>query len=100
MHACAAGRGHGDQRGSVVGGRFDGANELLAVDRTHAGAQELEVAHGKRRRHAADRGRADDKGLRLAELTLGLLELLVVGTSAVVKAEWIFRPDVSVELDE
>ena len=97
MHACAAGGG------TVTSGvRWSAAHstayQLLAVDRTHAGAEELEVA--RQALPAGRRGRADDEGLRLAGLALRLLELLVVGTSAIVKAERIFRPDVSVQLDE
>src|SRR5207244_493812 len=74
--------------------------DLLADDRSHAGAHEAEVGNGEAERRALDgAGPADDR-LGEAGLALGLGELVLVALASADEPERIAGPQVAVLLGE
>ena len=78
MHARAARGADGEERLAVFERPLDGAGDLLADDRAHAGAHEAEVGHGQAERRPVDGAGAADDRLVQAGLVLGLDELVLV----------------------
>src|SRR6266542_256368 len=79
LHACATRRRHDHQRSALRQRALGGAGDLLANDRAHRAAHELEVHDGEDHRVVPDRRLAGDDRVLLAALRLRGRDALRVG---------------------